>query len=164
MAKKEAKDEIKDEVKLLSISQIAFRFNLDRATVRKRLQKAEIKPDSDKEKEKLYLLTPELEQIVTEFFDDLDATKLRKLDAEADLKEIEVQKRRGELASAAEFTEIVQQIFGTLHKKLAVQLPKRISLRLSKAATQAEISTLLTQEITKEFSNLRQNHKAYLSK
>lgn len=153
-----------EETLELSISKLAFRFELDRATVRKRLNKAGIKPNSEREKEKLYLLTPELEQILAETNDNLDATKLRKLDAEADLKEIEVQKRRGELVSVAEFTEAVQQIFGTLHKKLAVQLPKRISARLAKLATQNEIAEILSQEIGKEFSNLRNNHQQFLKK
>lgn len=150
------------EEKTLSISQLAFRFELDRATVRKRLQKANIEPHSEREKEKLYLLTPELEQILAETNDGLDAVKLRKETADAELKEIKVAEARGETASVAEFTEVVQQLFGAMHKKLAVQLPKRVSLRLSKAATQAEISRILTQEIGKEFTDLRNNHKKFL--
>lgn len=153
-----------EEPKLLNLSQLEFRFNLNRATVRKRLQAAGIAPHTEREKEKLFLLTPELEEVLSESTEGMDAVRLRKETADAELKEIKVAEARGEMASVAEFTGVVQQIFGSLHKKLAVQLPKRLSLRLSKAATQNEIAQILAQEISKEFTELRNNHAQYLKK
>lgn len=150
------------EQQILSISQLAFRFELDRATVRKRLQKAEIKPHSEREKEKLYLLTPELEQVLAETNDGLDATKLRKLDAEADLKEIEVQKRRGELVSVADFIEAVQTIFGAMHKQCVIKKPKQIAKKLLKAKDENQVVEILTGEYATIFDNLRSNHQEFL--
>lgn len=165
MAKIEVKNEIvktETEEKLLNLSQLEFRFGINRATIRKRLSESGIEPHTEREKEKLFLLTDEIEEILTKSSDGLNAVKLRKETADAELKEIKVAEARGETASVAEFIGVTQQIFGSLHKKLAVQLPKRIAARLAKAKNQAEISQILTQEITKEFTDLRSNHKKFL--
>lgn len=143
-----------------SISALARRFNLDRATVRTRIEKSGIKPAEEKEKEKLYILDEKLEAILSE--DELEAAKLRKTEAEADLKEIDVKIKTGEYASVAEFTEITQQIFSRLHKKLAVQLPGRIAIKLHNANSSGDVAALLKAEISKEFDSLRENFQKYL--
>lgn len=150
-------EEKKEE--LYSISALARGFDLDRATVRDRLEKAEVQPVSIKAKEKLYRLE-DVEDILAQ--DELEEAKLRKIQAEADLKEHDLQIKRGEFASVAEFTEIVQKIFGRLHKKLAVQMPGRIALRLHNANSSADVAALLKQEISKEFDGLRSDFKKYL--
>lgn len=142
-----------------SISALSRKFKLDRATVRERLETAEIKPVAVKAKEKLYLLD-DVQIILSQ--SEMNEAKFRKLDAEADLKELELQVKRGEYASVAEFTEIVQKIFGRLHKKLAVQMPGRIALRLHNANSSSDVSDLLKAEINKEFDALRHDFKQYL--
>ena len=142
-----------------SISALSRKFVLDRATVRDRLEKAEIKPVSERAKEKLYRLE-DVEDALSQ--DELEAAKLQKLQAEAKLKEHDLQIKRAEFASVAEFTEIVQKVFGRLHKKLAVQMPGRIALRLHNANSSADVNALLKAEIAKEFDALRNDFKKYL--
>lgn len=146
---------------LLSISALSRRFILDRATVRDRLEKAGIKPKIVKEKEKLFLLE-DVEIVLKP--SELDEAKLRKIDAEAELKELEVKKRLGEYGSVAEFTEITQKIFSRLYKRLAVQLPGRIASRLHNANSTADVAELLKSAIENEFKDLRTDFKGYLDR
>lgn len=144
---------------LLSISALSRKFKLDRATVRERLDAAEIKPKTTREKEKLYHLD-DVEIVLSQ--SELNEAKLRKLDAEAELKELEVKKKLGEYASVAEFTETVQKIFGRLHKRVVVQLPKRIAGRLHNANSSAEVMAALETELAKEFNDLRSDFTKFL--
>lgn len=145
---------------LVSISALSRMFNIDRATVRTRIENAGIQAAQVAANEKLYLLDDRLEAIVKQ--DELEAAKLRKLELEADLKEHDLQVKKGEYASVAEFTEITQKIFGRLYKKLAVQLPARIAGRLHNANSSAELAQLLKTEIGKEFDALRSDFTKYL--
>lgn len=145
-----------------NISELAKGFRLDRATVKKRIEDAGIEPTSQRSKETCYRLTPELETALLAADDSIDAEKLRKLKAEADLKEMEAARQRGELVPADEFTEIVQQLFGALHKELAVRLPKRFGAKAKKAKTPAEVSAALAREVGQVFDSLRDDWPAYL--
>src|SRR4051812_37453083 len=91
-----------------NVSQLAFRFDLDRGTVRKSLQDAGIEPVSEKAKEKLYELTPELIEVLEQADKLLDEAKLRKETAVARQNEIKVAVLEGELAPVGEFTDMVQ--------------------------------------------------------
>lgn len=142
-----------------SITALSKKFVLDRATVRDRLDEAGIQPVSVKAKEKLYHLD-DVEIVLSQ--SEMNEAKLRKIEAEAELKELELKIKSGDYASVAEFTEIVQRIFGRLHKKLAVQLPGRVANRLHNANSSADVAALLKTEITKEFNDLRNDFTKYL--
>lgn len=152
----------KDGIEILNTSQIAMRVGLNRATVRLRLIELGIEPVEVKAKENLYAFTDELKEQLTSENKPIDLAKLRKEQAEAGLRELKLAETKGEMASVAEFTEVVQNLFGAMHKKLAVQLPKSISIKLKKAATQKEISQILTLEIGKVFTDLRVDYKSFL--
>lgn len=148
--------------KHLNITQLMYRYDLDRATVRKRLMG--IDPVSEKQKEKLYAVTDELDHLLSGASGDpLDAERLRKLSAEADIKQMEAQTKRGEMASVSEFIEITQQIFGAMHKRIAVQMPSKLAAKLVKAKTAADIKKLLGYEINAAFDDLRNDHTKFLS-
>lgn len=153
------KNRVENGAFLYSISALSRKFKLDRATVRERLEKAEIKPHSAKQKEKLYHLD-DVEIVLSQ--SELNEAKLRKIDAEAELKELELKRKSGEYASVAEFTEITQKIYSRLYKKLAVQLPARIASRLHNANSSSEVADLLKREISKEFDDLRTDFTKYL--
>jgi hypothetical protein len=145
---------------LYSISALSRKFKLDRATVRERLENAEIEPVQTKAKEKLYLLD-DVEIALSQ--SEMNEAKLRKLDLEADIKELEYKIKSGEFASVAEFTEVTQAIFSRLQKKLAVQLPGRIASKLHNANSSADVAAILKNEIAKEFDSLRENFQKYLA-
>ena len=153
-----------EKQELLNISKLAFRFDLDRATVRSRLNGAGIEPVEEKAKEKLYLLDARLERALQPDEDDLlDAAKLRKTTAEADLKEIEVQKKNGELIPAADCVEAVTRLFNAMQKKCVVQTPKKLAKKLAKAKNETEIAMILTTEYEHIFQELRENHQKFLT-
>lgn len=165
---KEAKEEI--EVKtdvipenLLSVSKLAFRFNLDRATVNKRIAEVQIKPYSEKEKEKLYELTELLESVLNDTSKPLDIARLKKMTAETELKDLELQKKKGEVLPVNEVKEAVREIFSNLHKEITMQIPKKIASKIKKAKTIAEIQAILTTELNKPFNILRVDYPKFLN-
>lgn len=146
-----------EHVSILALSRM---FNIDRATVRDRIEKAGIKPVKTAVNEKLYALDENLEMIIRQ--DELAEAKLEKLRAEIELKEHDLAIKRGEYASVAEFTEINQKIYGRLHKRVVVQLPKRISKRLHEANSSADLAQILETELAKEFNDLRSDFRKFL--
>jgi hypothetical protein len=147
-----------------NVSQLAFRFDLDRGTVRKRLMGAGIEPVDQKAKEKLYDMTTDLVALLEQPDKLLDEAKLRKETAVARQQEIKAAILEGEMAPVAEFTDTVQRLFGAMHKELAVRMPKTLAARLAKAKTPAEVSKILGLYVTKVFTNLRDDHQQFLGK
>ncbi|HNQ16123.1 MAG TPA: hypothetical protein PKM58_11200, partial [Pyrinomonadaceae bacterium] len=148
--------------KIFNISELARGFNLDRATVRKRIDAAGIVPVDQKAKETRFLLDEKLEEILLAADADLDAEKLRKLKAEANLKEMEVQVRRGELAPVRDFQETVQALFGGLYKEIAVRFPKKVGSRMARAKTAAAASAVLARELDQIFLSVRADFTKHL--
>lgn len=146
-----------ENVSILALSRM---FNLDRATVRDRIEKAGIKPVKVAVNEKLYALDENLEMIIRQ--DELAEAKLDKLRLEGEKLAHDLAVKRGEFASVAEFTEIVQKVFGRLHKKTVVQLPKRVAKRLHEANSSAELAQILETELAKEFNDLRSDFTKFL--
>lgn len=151
-----------EEKKFYSISKLAMRFDLDRATVRKYLDEAGIKPVEEKEKGKLYELSEDLEAALNAQTKPIDAAKLRKEKAEAALRELKLAEATGEMCSVADFTQVVQMLFGNLHKKTCVHLPKTIAKKLKKAKSETEITRILEKELSAVFTELRENYKKFL--
>jgi hypothetical protein len=146
-----------EEVSILALSRI---FNIDRVTIRDRIEKAGIKPVSVKINEKLYALDEKLEMVIRQ--DELAEAKLKKLELEGEKLEHDLAIKRGEFASVSEFTEIIQKVFGRLHKRVVVQLPKRTSKRLHEANSSAELAQFLETELAKEFNDLRSDFTKFL--
>lgn len=145
---------------LISISALARLFNIDRQTIRTRIESAGIQPVKVAVNEKLYELNEKLEAVLLQ--DELEAAKLEKLKAEGEIKKHELAIKKGEFGSVAEFTEITQKIFGKLFKKLAIQLPSRIANKVHNANSSAEVTQILKQEINNEFDSLRNDFTKYL--
>lgn len=149
---------------LKNISQLAFRFDLDRTTVRKRILAAGIVPVKELAKEKLYLLDDRLTTVLERTDEKLSEAKLRRESANARIAELKAMEAEGEMASVAEFTDTVQRLFGAMHKEIAVRLPKQIAGRLAKAKTPSDASAILTRELNKIFTGLREDHSKFLNK
>lgn len=148
----------------LNISKLAFRFDLDRATVRKRITDATIEPVDEKAKEKIYNLTPKLEAILNQTNAKLDDAKLRKESAMARLKEIEVAEAEGEMAPVSEFMDAVQKLFHAMYQEMTVRQPQRLANKLAKARTAVEVTQILKADTSNVFSRLRSDHEKFLKK
>jgi hypothetical protein len=153
-----------DDFEELSIQQIALRCGLDRATTKKRLDQHRYEPAINGKKLKIYRFDAEMEARLTESDTKLTDAKTRKETAAAQLAEIKVAKEIGELASVGEFIDVVQRLFGAMHKEIAVRMPKRLAARLAKAKNPAEISKILSADLNKTFNDLREDHSKFLGK
>ncbi|HWQ34875.1 MAG TPA: hypothetical protein VNQ79_18675 [Blastocatellia bacterium] len=147
---------------LCSISRLAEYFDLDRATMRRRLDDAGKQPVSARAKEKLYRLSDAEEAVAAADSSDLEAARLRKLNAEIRLKELEFERERGELVYVKDVRDDLQQIFHRLFQRTAVQLPREIASALFKAETSGEMAEILQRSLEKVFNDLRNDHQSYL--
>lgn len=143
---------------LYTTHQLAEAFGLTPQVVTNRLLEAKVKPAQKDGRKNLYRLTDIGDALGG---GSMDEAKLAKLRAEAALKEFDLAVKRKEYASVAEFSQIVSSIFSRLHKRLAVQMPERVSKKLAKKDG-AEIARTLKDEITREFENLRADFTEYL--
>lgn len=151
------------EYEILSISKLAFRFNLDRATVKKRLVEANVQPVEESENEKLYELTEELQSILTFTTKPIDLAKLETVQTTNEIKKLELQKRKGELLTVVEVKDAVNGIFGGLQKEIVQNLPKKIAPKLKRAKTIAEITAILKQELDVPFGELASDYTKFLN-
>lgn len=149
---------------LLSIATISRRTDLDRATIKKRLDAHKIEPEHSQQKLKLYQFDEALEALLLEQDTKLTEAKTRRELAMAEEREIKVKILREEVASVKEFTEFLALFAGGLYKDICVRLPKRLAGRLAKAETAADCEALLSREIDKEFQTARENFAKYFGK
>ncbi len=153
----------KNNEKTLNVSEISRLYNLDRETVRKRLSIAGIEPQTETAREKFYLVTDELhEALLNEGDPELKAARLRKLTAEANLKELELTVKNGEFAAIAEFAELTHQWIGWLYAKLTIKLPKTAIPKIVKAKDKNTAVYVLQKEIEAVFNEFRANPRKFL--
>jgi hypothetical protein len=139
-----AAEKLDGKAELLSISEIAKRLKLDRATVRTRLEDLGYQADeSSTPKLQLYAFDDEMEFAIKAAKDTLAAMKIRQLRAAAVKLEMQNAQARGELVPMHEVTDIVQRIVKKLYDEYAVRQPKRVAGQLVKAKTQAAVRKIL---------------------
>lgn len=157
------KIETAPEPNLLSISEIAKRVRLDRATVSSRLDELGYEPhDSSTAKLKLYPFDDEMEFAVKSAKDSLSAMKIRQLRAAAEKIEMQNAQSRGELVSMQEATEMVQKIVVKIYQEFTVQQPKRLAPKLAKAKNVAGVRKVLKADTDMIMKNLRQNFERFI--
>jgi hypothetical protein len=142
---------------LLSISKLAARFELDRATVRKWLAAAGVAPRRETKREKLYAVA-EVEPFLSNVGDPLDAARLRKLEQESDLLEIRLARERGEVVSAQEVGDEIQEVFKRLYQRLAVRYPREIAQQLYKAESPGQITDIMRHDMGRIFNEIREDY------
>lgn len=145
-----------------SISKLAMRFDMDRVTCKKRLNEAGIQPVEVKARETLYELTPRVEVVLGKTDNALEAAKLRKEIADADLKEQKLAQLAGELVPIGDVIDIVQRLFGVMHKEVAVRQPKRLIGRIRKAKTAAAADKVWKVDTDRIFRTLREDFEKVL--
>lgn len=148
------------EPKLYSISALARLCKLDRATVAKRLK--DVPPAEEGEREKLFTLEAAVPAILAGASAELDAAKLKRAKADANLRELELQRERGEVVEVKEVRNYAQALFRGVHQRIAVQLPRVVAAQLYKAESAAQITEILQRETGRIFNDLRDDHKSLL--
>jgi transcriptional regulator with XRE-family HTH domain len=154
MAKKASKND------LLSLTQLAAKLRINRSTLSRKL--SGLKFVSGPKGARLYPLS-EVAALLDEAQDPaLLAARRRKLEAEAGLAELKLQRERGEVVPHRDVLEDVTGVFRDLYHRLAVALPPQLAPRLrAKTAKQAE--AILRAEVERVFADLRAEHAGYLA-
>lgn len=145
---------------LYSISQLADLTTLDRATVRKRLDGVE--PRGGSKNAKTYSLREALPALIAGASAEYDAARLRKTQAEADLRELELAVERGAYLPVKDVRDYAVRLFKGMHGRLAAQMPRRVAAALYKAGSPELIAEILEREVGRDFNDLRRDHATLL--
>jgi hypothetical protein len=145
---------------LLSISALARLCGRDRATVVKCLK--EVEPAEKKKKETLYRLEEAIPAIVAGADAEMAEAKLRKAQADAELKEIDLKRERGEVVEVKDVRAYAQALFRALHQRFTVRMPRDVAAQLYKAESAAQITEVLQREAGRIFNEVRDDHTSLL--
>lgn len=160
---KQAALKLEPEFELLSMSEIAKRLKLDRATVRSRLDDLGYEPDpSSTAKNHLYPFNAEMEFALKAAKDTVSAMKIRVMRADAQTKELKLAEARGELVPMHEVIEIVQKIGVAIYQEFTIRQPKRIGTKLAKAKNITEVKKILKIDTTRVMKILRENFEGFI--
>lgn len=141
----------------LNLVELAEEFNLDRATVAKRL--ADVPFRRGPKNSKLYDV--ELAAVAIEESEDspeMEAAKLRRAIADAERAEINVAKLRGTLVNRIEVLTEVQEVFSRLYQSVTIQYIRRNAGRLSKLKTSAELAERLQGDLMAIFLEIADDY------
>ncbi len=148
-----------------SISALARMAGVDRRTLAARLEG--VTPPESGPKGKLYRLSDVVQSFIAqplqaEEAEEFQQARGRKLEAEAGLAELKLQKQRGEMVPSDDVRADLVEVIRSLYTRLAVTLPQQLAPRLqAKTAKQAE--EILRVEVERVFAELRAEHVQYLT-
>lgn len=148
-----------------SISTLARMAGVDRRTLAARLEG--ITPVESGPKGKLYRLADVVQGFISQPLQAQEAEEFggargRKLEAEAGLAELKLQKERGELVDYREALEDFMGVFRHFYILFTVTMPQQLGPRLqAKTAGQAE--QILREEMGREFQEFRRERVAKLA-
>lgn len=148
------------EQELYSISALARLCKRDRATVVKCLK--DVAPVEERAKERLYALASAIPAIVAGASAEMDEAKLKKAQADAKLRELELKREQGEVVELKDVRAYTQALFRGLQQRMAVRLPRDIAPQLYKAESPAQITEVLQREAGRVFNELRDDHTRFL--
>ncbi len=154
----------KIEPDLLSISEIARRCGINRATAAARLDDLGYEPhESSTPKNKLFAFDDEMLFAIKAAKDSLSAAKIRDIRASSQLKELKLAEARGELVPMHEAIDIVQKIVSAIYQECTVRQPKRIAPKLAKAKNVAAVKKILKTDTDRIMKTLRENFERFIS-
>lgn len=143
-----------------SISELATLTGLDRRTVAKRLK--EVPAGEGSKGAKLYALADALPVLIAGESSEMDEAKLRKTQADANLRELEFRREQGEVVEVKEVMNYTLNLFKGVHNRVAVRFPREIAQTVYKADSAAQMTEILQRELGRIFNELRDDHKRFL--
>lgn len=152
------------EAELLSISEIARRCGINRATAAARLDDLGYEPDdSSTAKLQLFWFDDEMMFSVKAAKDSLTAAKIRKTRAEVEKIEMQNAQARGELVPMHEAAEIVRSIVQAIYQEYTVRQPKRVAAKLAKAKNVMTVKKTLKVDNDRIMKSLRENFERFIA-
>jgi hypothetical protein len=143
-----------------SLSELAKVTTLDRATVTKRL--AEVPYVEGAKGAKMYELADALPALIAGESSEMDEAKLRKMQAEANIKELDYQREQGLVVEVREVKSYALDLFKRLHNRIGVRFPREIAAQLYKAESANQITDVLQRELGRIFNDVRSDHQRFL--
>lgn len=143
-----------------SVSELSRLTKLDRATIVKRLNGSRSKPGE--KGAKTYRLIDALPKLIAGESVDMDSAKLRKVAAEADMREHELAVERGEVLEVSQIREHLIKFNRALYNELAKRAPREIAAQLRKAESATHIIEILQHEYSRRFNDIRKDHQRFL--
>lgn len=160
----QAAKKIKPTSELLSISEIARRCGINRATASSRLDDLGYEPDdSSTAKNQLYEFDDEMLFSIKAAKDSLSAAKIRDTRAAAEIKELKLARERGDLVPMGEVVDLSQRLTKALYDEFAIRMQKRIAGQLVKAKTVAAVRKILKTDADRVFKTVRANFERYIN-
>lgn len=152
------------QIQLLSISEIARRCGINRATASARLEDLGYEPDasSNRKNQKLYPFDDEMQLALRSARDTISATRIRDMRAAAQTKEFKLAVMRQEFVPMEEVTDIIQRIVSNIYQEFTIRQPKRIAARLAKAKNVPAVKKALKADADRIMKNLRENFERFL--
>lgn len=154
----------KPQFELLSISEIARRCGINRATAAARLDDLGYEADeSSTPKNKLFAFDDEMLFAIKAAKDSLSAAKIRDIRASSQLKELKLAEARGELVPMHEAIDAMQKVVVTIYQEFTVRQPKRIAPKLAKAKNVTVVRKLLKTDTDRIMKTLRENFERFIA-
>lgn len=143
----------------LNETQIGKKLGLHRQTVKSRLEDLGYEPDEERStsKLKIYWFDDEMEFAVKAAKDSLTAAKIRDTRATYQLKELKLERERGELVQMSEAIDDLHKVVTWLHQEFTVRQTKRIATKLAKAKNVVAVRKIMKTDVDMIMKNLRQN-------
>lgn len=156
---------IEAEQEILNISALSVRYNLSRETVKKRLGRARIEPQIDTIREKLYLVTEDMEDaLIEETNSEMKAARLRKLKAQTEMVELQTKIKTGEVMPAVEATSITHDLVSWLYHKMVNEFPQKVVKKIAKTKSAEEAREVFEKEVDAIFEEFGLMSKKVLEK
>lgn len=159
------REEAEEADPLLNINQLAARFGKRRYKVAELL--TSIEPDSiGKKGAKMYrvsrvediLDTPDVQANASE----KSNAQVRKLDAEAGLKELLLEQKRGDVIDVADVEQGAVELFRALHNRLTSYCDDS-ALDLAKIGTRGEVAAYQKEKVAAILQELRENPNNFIT-
>lgn len=146
---------------LLSLTQLAAKLHVNRNTLSRKL--TGLKHTPGPKGARLYRLS-EVEGLLDEEQDPaLGEARRRKVEAEAQLLELKLQRERGQVALLTEVRDYAQRLFRGMHNRIAQRFPREISHQLYKAESPAHVADVLEKELGRIFNEIREDHTRFFT-
>lgn len=148
-------------------SELALKYKISRNSVIEKLNEAGIHPiQKGGRGGTRYEVTQELEEALELDYvksDRKTAAQERKLEAEADLKELEVKKRTGEYVPISDVQLAAVNLFRNLYLKL-IQYCDDSALVISRMTTRGDVAAHQKAKMSELLQDLRNNPNNYITK
>jgi hypothetical protein len=140
---------------LASISELARMFNLDRATVTKKLKDVEPEQQQGYKGAKMYRVVTVATLLSQGSTYSEDQAKARRALADAEKAELMVARLRGELVPVADMKDAVHQLVKSLFQRCVTVAPRQLSRKLVGKSDPGEIEVLMREYYAAVFEELR---------